>query len=265
MSRNREIEREQIVHGNRWGTFHDGYFSNADIARPLLEQVIRCAGLSGAATVVDLGGGTGTLSRLLTEQFAPLPFRLVTMDGSAEQLKTAQAAGVTTHQGSIETFRRADLNPDGGPLLYMMRSVLHYLGREALSGALEHIRRQTGPDEYFVHQTACFSSQEEADCLNELYARMRTEKWYPAETRLTELLQQTGWSVEAILPAPALALTAEDLSLRYALSAQDRLEIRDRICAAHPACGHLFQPDATGFTAYLPYRIFICRNRAASR
>ena len=263
MIENQEIKRELAVHGERWRKLHDGYFSDAGIAQPLLEQVLRYADRSGAATVVDLGGGTGTLVQLLMER-SPLPFSLINMDGSDEQLKTAQASGVTTHQGTVETFRREDLCPDGGSLLYMMRSVLHYLGRESLAGALEHIRRQTGPGEYFIHQTACFDSQEEADCLNELYAMMRTEKWYPSEARLTELLQQTGWTVTEILPAPTLSLSAADLQVRYALSPEDLLEIRSRISSEYPACTHLFKPDATGFTAYLPYRIFICQNQTVA-
>lgn len=264
MIQNQEIEREQGIHGERWGVLHGGYFSSAEIAQPLLEQVIHYARQSKAATVVDLGGGTGTLSHLLMKQLSPLPFSLINMDSSAEQLKTAQAAGMRTHPGTVETFRRADLCPNGGSMLYMMRSVLHYLGREALAEALEYIRSQTAQGEYFIHQTACFDSQEEADCLNTLYAMMRTEKWYPAEARLTELLQQTGWTVVNILPAPTLSLSSEDLKLRYALSAEDLLEIRSRLSSEYSACTHLFKPDETGFTAYLPYRIFICQNQTVS-
>ena len=264
MIENQEIKREQAVHGERWRKLHDGYFSDAEIAQPLLDAVIRYASLSGAATVVDLGGGTGTLSHLLMKQLSTLPFSLINMDGSAEQLKTAQAAGVRTHQGTVETFRREDLCTARGSLLYMMRSVLHYLGRKSLAGALEHIRRQTGPGEYFIHQTACFDSQKEADCLNALYAMMRTEKWYPSEARLTELLQQTGWIVTETLPAPTLSLSAADLQVRYALSPEDLLEIQSRLSSEYPACTHLFKPDATGFTAYLPYRIFICQNQAVA-
>jgi len=261
MIQNQEIKREQAVHGKQWGTLHGGYFSDAEIAQPLLDAVIRYARLSGAATVVDLGGGTGTLSHLLMKQLSPLPFSLINMDGSAEQLKTAQAAGVRTHPGTVETFRREDFDLPGGALLYMMRSVLHYLGRDSLAEALEHIRRQTGPGEYFIHQTACFDSQAEADCLNTLYAMMRTEKWYPAEARLTELLRQTGWTVVDVLPAPTLSLSAKDLQVRYALSTEDLLEIRSRLSSEYSACTHLFKPDDTGFTAYLPYRIFICQNQ----
>ncbi len=257
MNPNQEIEREQTVHGKRWETLHDGYFSRADIAHPLLVQVLHYANKSGAVAVADLGGGTGTLSRLLAQQTSFLSFKLINMDGSSEQLEIARANGVMTHQGTIESFRREDLCPVQEPLLYMMRSVLHYLGHDALAFTLEHIRQQTAPGEYFIHQTACFNSQEEADCLNGLYRLMHTEKWSPTEAQLVELLRETGWTVVDTLAAPTLSLSAQDLQIRYALSAEDLLTIPSRIS---PACPHLFISDESGFTAYLPYRIFICRN-----
>ncbi|MBN2683698.1 MAG: methyltransferase domain-containing protein [Pontiellaceae bacterium] len=257
MTPNQEIEREKIVHGKRWERLHDGYFSSADIARPLLEQVLHFANQSGAATVADLGGGTGTLSRLLKEQTAVLPFELINMDSSEQQLKIAQVNGIKTHKGTIESFRRKDLCPDQQPLLYMMRSVLHYLGHDALATTLKHVHKQTIPGEYFIHQTACFDSQEEAECLNGLYRMMHTEKWYPTEAQLVTLLRESGWTVVSTRPAPTLSLSAQDLQIRYALTTEELLTIPAQMPHAYP---HLFISDETGFTAFLPYRIFVCIN-----
>jgi hypothetical protein len=63
----------------------------------------------------------------------------------------------------------------------MMRSVLHYFGKDGLRPVLRHLRAQAKPGEYFIHQTASFERVRDANCLNNLYAMMRTQKWYPTD------------------------------------------------------------------------------------
>ena len=52
---------EQAVHGSSWGRMHGGYFSDPEVARPLVEAVRAVWREARPDRIVDLGGGTGYL------------------------------------------------------------------------------------------------------------------------------------------------------------------------------------------------------------
>ncbi len=53
------VRKELVVHGQRWASIFDGYFSDPIVARSLVEAVERAIEASCPAVVADLGGGTG--------------------------------------------------------------------------------------------------------------------------------------------------------------------------------------------------------------
>jgi len=109
-----------------------------------------------------------------------------------------------------------------------------------------------------IHQTACFESYEEADCINHLYALMRTDKWYPMVGGLTQTLIETGWQVVDCKPAPNLCLKSVELAKRYDLRAEDITRIRKEIGQKHNE-PTVFVHVGSSFNAFLQYRIFTCR------
>jgi hypothetical protein len=98
-----------------------------------------------------------------------------------------------------------------------MRSVLHYFGKDGLIPVLSHIRNQAKTGEVFIHQTACFESAIEAQCINVLYREMDTPKWYPSINELRESMAITSWQVIDICSAPPLKLWSVELRQRYEL------------------------------------------------
>jgi hypothetical protein len=100
---------------------------------------------------------------------------------------------------------------------------------------------------------------EDAACLNALYRRMRTAKWYPTIADLRSRLAAAGWSVATIRPAPTLALDSAELGRRYGLEPPELAAIRAEMAkdfGLNPAAFHL-RPD--GFRAELRYAVFVCR------
>jgi len=141
-----------------------------------------------------------------------------------------------------------------------MRSLLHYFGRYGVTLFLKHLRAQMKPGEIMIHQTACFESCEEADCANHLYALMRTAKWYPTVTSLTQALIETGWEVVDCKPAPDLCLKSTELAERYDLRGEDIAKISKEVGGKYDR-PMVFIPEGSNFTAFLHYRIFTCRAR----
>ena len=247
------IQREANVHGEEWNSLHGGYFSDPAIAASLLQTVQELVETSGVDTVVDLGGGTGTLLSLLRDQLQSAKVRLVNIDDSEIQLDVARKSDLTCIKKSVDSFTRDELDTDR--VLFMMRSVLHYVGKEGLEDVLRHIRAQAAPGEFFVHQTASFKRQQDADCLNELYRMMGTSKWYPTVDYLKECLVEEGWQVGEVRPAPALPLTSEELMNRYGVSAEKMEDIRVSL-KKHDVPGTVLDMRDNNFTAHLHYAIY---------
>jgi hypothetical protein len=250
---NDQIQREAGVQGTDWNSVHGGYFSDPVIAAPFLKKVIELANSSGVDTIVDLGGGTGTALSLLRDELHDQKIDLINIDDSDSQLDAARNSGLTCIKSSIDSFHRNDINAD--QVLFMMRSVLHYAGQQNLRHVLEHIGKQTRAGEFFVHQSASFTRQQDADVLNELYRLMHTPKWYPTADHLEECLIQEGWRVVEITPAPPLPLTHTQLMRRYGLSAHEMASIRDTL-AAHDVPETVLKVTDDGFCAYLHYWIY---------
>ena len=77
----------------------------------------------------------------------------------------------------------------------MSRSTLHYFGLSGIDPLLKHLRDQFLPGEFFVHQSACFSRQGDADLMNLLYERMGTGKWFFTKYVLLARLEKAGFAV----------------------------------------------------------------------
>lgn len=256
---NEQLQREAGVHGQNWGAVHGGYFSDPAIAAPLIGQVRMLAEQSRAARIVDLGGGTGFLLSQLRQSGLDSRIALALVDESEVQVGIARQAGFHCVQRGVEKFSREELGAaETGACLWMMRSVLHYFGETGLRPALRHLRRQARPGEFFVHQTASFQLQQDADCLNELYRLMNTPKWYPTIESLRNILEEEGWEVRDVLPAAPLPLTRDSLAQRYHLAPALVQEIQERLLA-HPASGKgVFDIKPDGFCAYLHYATYVC-------
>jgi len=192
--RNR-IDREAGVQGPRWHTVHEGYFADAAIARPFVEAVRRAAIVCRPDVVADLGGGTGFILCRLQAADLGGDVRLVNVDLSATQLAECDDRHIECLPLSAAHVSRRDLNVGNGRLMLIMRSLLHYFGGEGLRPLLGHLVAQLAAGEMFVHQTACFAERRDADCLNLLYQKMGTDKWYPTLGELRETLEASGLAV----------------------------------------------------------------------
>ncbi|NCA81359.1 MAG: hypothetical protein EOM72_01245 [Opitutae bacterium] len=237
---------------------HGGYFSDPAVAQPLVAAVREVWAGERPSVVVDVGGGTGFLLSQLRETGAGDGGALVNLDGSRLQLSEAEKNGISCVRNSVEAFRRAEVVPAGRTALWLMRSVLHYAGEKGLAPLLRHLRAQAATGEFWVHQTACFEREEDADCLNALYRKMRTGKWYPAVADLRGRLDAAGWRVLVVRPAPALLLDSAELGRRYGLAEADLRRIADEMAAEFGGQNEVFRRGPAGFQADLHYRIFVC-------
>jgi len=233
--------RDEYVYGNNWNVVHEGYFSDPNAARPLIAAIRRTIG--NATTVVDLGGGTGFVLEELLRAGVPEMFRLVNLDASPAQLAALNHDHIERLHKGVEEFRRADLRARG-PVLFVMRSVLHYAGCDGLLPLLRHLRRQMRPGERFVHQTVCFPRRGEADLANRVYALMATGKWLPTVREMRRELAEAGLPVKSAGDAPPLPLSVAELTRRYRLSAQTSASVRAVFAGWR--------------TPALPYKILVC-------
>lgn len=255
---NDQIKREEGVHGERWHAVHEGYFSDPAVAAPLVETTRQLALKSTPQVIVDLGGGTGfLLSRIREAGVDPAP-TFVNLDNSSVQLDAAVHPGITPVRGSVDVFLRQDLGRPDDRFLYLMRSVLHYFGKEGLRPVLRHLRKQVKPGEYFVHQTAAFIRPEDAACLNQLYRMMRSPKWFPTTNELDNSLRAEGWDVLEAHPALPLRLKDDELRQRYRLDQADIGKIRDRLSCCPMVSEDVFRQSASGFSVLLHYQIYVC-------
>ena len=252
---------EQAVHGSTWGQMHGGYFSDPEVARPLVEAVREIWAAARPDRIVDLGGGTGFLLSQLRRAGLDKGALLVDLDGSEPQLAEAAKAGLECVRSSVGAFRRAAVAPAGVRVLWLMRSVLHYAGETGLDPLLRHLRAQAAPGEFWVHQTACFERAEDAACLNALYRQLRTGKWYPTVAGLRQRLAAQGWTVMEERPAATLVLDSDELGLRYATDAAGLQAIGQALSAEFGEPNDVFRFTPAGFQSDLRYRTFICRAR----
>jgi SAM-dependent methyltransferase len=249
---------EQVVHGQRWGAFHGGYFSDPAIARPLIETARDILAESPTDMVVDVGGGTGFLLSQLASRGIGTGATLVDVDCSEPQLAQTDVHAILRVCTSITDFRRGDIATEDSRLFFMMRSVLHYLGESGLSPLLRHLRDQATEGEFFVHQSASFDNKNGADCLNALYQHMHTHKWYPTVDDLESRLANSGWRVTAMTPAPPLLLTSDDLAHRYALDKSGVAHISEMMAREFGESNPVFRLTPSGFDANLHYWIYTC-------
>ncbi|MDP8237438.1 MAG: methyltransferase [Candidatus Erginobacter occultus] len=258
-NRTGEIEREKSVQGRAWDSVHFGYFSDPETAAVLVDTVVRQSAKSRPQTIVDLGGGTGFILSELARKGLDPGINLVNLDLSPAQLAAVRLPGVRRVEGAIGNFRREDLAAGTGAILFVMRSVLHYPGPEGLGPALRHIRSQMRRGEYFIHQTACFDNKPAAECLNAIYAALKTGKRYPATATLLGRMEEAGFAVDGQLTAPALALTAAALGERYDRSPAGMEKIGRKVIEKYGGRPGVFKTGESGWTAYLHYRVFLTR------
>jgi len=252
------VGRETSSHGRNWDALHDGYFSDQCIAAPLIEQIRAGIESSKPDLIIDLGGGTGFLLQQLIRNNLASGIQLLNLDVSPKQLEQASDRHIRTVQRSLTDFARADAADPGKRILFIMRSVLHYYGREGLEPVLRHLRAQMQTGEFFVHQTACADEQADADFINLLYGRMDTGKWYPMSGALVRTLENCGWSVASVSPAPALLVTSGDLGTRYGISPDRMSSIRSELARRFAEKRGIFEMTRDGFRAYLHYKLFTC-------
>lgn len=255
---NDQIQREKDVHGERWNSVHNGYFVDPAVAEPLVRTIREVAGRARPDMIVDLGGGNGALLSQLRASGMTPGISLVDLDASATQLAAARAAGFDCLSGSVDSFSRGDLGIGSGSLLFVMRSVLHYFGQDGLRPVLRHLRAQAKPGELFVHQTASFVRQQDADCLNSLYRMMGSPKWYPTSDFLDDCLSRESWTVQAHVPALPLELKSDDLMQRYNLDEAAIRRIRERWSGDTSVPDTVFKVTEKGFSAFLHYWIYVC-------
>ena len=258
-----QIKREKTSHGTQWDSIHGGYFSSPDVAAPLVRTVLGLVIESKPDVIVDLGGGTAFLLSQLMAIKPKHEAALVNLDDSATQLDVARHTGISCVDGSVDAFARCDLGPPDSRFLFIMRSVLHYFGQAGLRPTLRHLRSRAKSGEFFVHQTASFRRQQDADCLNELYQIMRTDKWYPTVDFMRESLEAEGWHVLEVLQAPPLPLTDQSLMQRYDLDTSDIARISDALPRDPSVLDDVINKTDTGFCAYLHYGIYVAQAGAS--
>jgi len=257
ISAEQSVSRELGVHGSRWAGIFDGYFSDAAVARPLLDAVERAVEASRPDVLADLGGGTGfLLAELLRRGLRSI--RPVVVDLSEKRLAACTDGRIAKLQASLDEVGRRQLLAGGERLLLMSRSTLHYFGLSGIDPLLKHLRDQLLPGEFFVHQSACFARQRDADLMNHLYERMDTGKWFFTKDELLARLEKAGFAVRAAALAPSLEMSSADLGERYDLGPERMAAIGRKIEESFANDLEIFAREKNEFRATLCYCIFTC-------
>ena len=152
------IGTEKIIHGQHWGAMHGGYFSDHAIARPLIETAKGILAKSSVDVVVDLEGGTGFLLNQLVSHRIGANVALVNVDCSEAQLDLIDAISISSVCTSIGEFRHSTIANGQKRCIFLMRSVLHYLGENGMMPLLRHLRDQAGEGEFALlnlHMCSC--------------------------------------------------------------------------------------------------------------
>ena len=206
-----------------------------------------------------MGGGAGfvlleLIARGVTQNMVPM-----NLDYSAMQLDAMEKRGIFCINCLISDFSRSDLATLDKRISFIMRSVLHYFGKDELIPVLSHIRNQAKTGEVFIHQNACFESAIEAQSINVLYREMDTPKWYPSINELRESMAITSWQAIDICSAPPLKLSSVELGQRYGLNSQTLAKVCSRVMEEFGEINNVFQRGPDGFIAYLHYRICVAK------
>lgn len=228
------------------------------MAQPLVRKASSLAVGSCTERIIDLGGGNGYVLGQLKASGIATGVKLINLESSEPQLQAATRAGIDCIRGSVDAFQRGSLGPEDERYLYIMRSVLHYFGKQGLQPVTSHIRHQTRPEEFWIHQTASFQNSADADCLNELYRMMQTSKWYPTVDTMKDCLANEGWNVLDVLPCEPLPLTSASLAVRYSLGVSEVADIRRQLAGNVQVPDNVMRFTDNGFCAYLHYWIYVC-------
>ena len=259
MIEKQSIYREEGIHGARWRTLHDGYFSNPEVAFPLLDVIEKVIDISHPAVIADMGGGTGFILGELLRRLNLPGVRLANVDISQKQLSTCNDKRISLVQASASQFKRQQLQVEDGELLLIARSLLHYFGQSEIGHLLRHIRYQLIEGEFFIHQSACFQRSEDAECLNSIYHLMGTDKWYGTIYEMEVLLKDERWEICSTGPAPKIHLSSQDLSERYGLDPQEIELVQNEVESLYGQKPDVFIRNDAGFDAWLHYCIFVCK------
>jgi hypothetical protein len=238
---------------------HDGYFADASIAHPFIKMIAQHLPGSNADVIADLGGGTGFILQELIKEGLTSNLISVNLDCSATQLDAMKQTGISCINSFISDFSRKDIAASGKQIFFIMRSVLHYFGKDGLIPVLLHIRNQARSGEMFIHQTACFENAVQARCVNFLYQEMGTAKWYPTISELSKNFENTNWQTIDTCLAPPLKLSSVALGRRYGLDSLTMMKIGKRLMNKYGDIENVFQMTAHGFMAHLHYRICVAK------
>jgi len=143
--------------------------------------------------------------------------------------------------------------------MLIARSILHYFGESNLKDLLHHIRSLLKNGEIFIHQTACFENIIDAECLNEIYKLMGTQKWYTTIDTLKSVLNNVGFQVYDICNASKLQLDSTDLTERYLLNPEQVTLIQKEIEQKYGQKPQIYTCSPNHFIAWLHYNIFSCK------
>lgn len=259
LSENKSVSKEIKVHGRRFNSIFDGYFSDPEVARPLVEVVRRAIDDTHPQVVADLGGGTGfILEELLRRGLQGV--RLVNVEASPKQLAACNDGRIVPLPTSVDRVTRRELQAEdvNVKILLIARALLHYFGCAGLDPLLRHLRSQLRPGEFFIHQSGAFACQQEADVINHLYARMESGKWFFTVDELKSRLEDAGFIVREILPAPSLGMSSSDLGERYELSPEQIASIGQEIEHLFGRNQDVFARNGGEFIARLHTCIFVC-------
>jgi trans-aconitate methyltransferase len=252
---------ESRFYGKKWDAIHGGYFSDPKMARPFVDMAARAVKKHKPGVIVDLGGGAGfVLGELSKRDLGSAP-RLINVDSSAEQLKAAKERGLECLNIPAEKFTRGMAAAPGESLMIIMRSVLHYYKGEEQPVFLRHIRRQMKKNEFFLHQTGSFTTQAEAEAMNQLYRLMRTTKAYFTPGRINAMLQAAGFKTTRPRRVYPVRVPSAELANRYKLTKADIAKIIATI-GAYPGTRQVFlAPNPGSFDLWFKYYIFRCAAR----
>jgi predicted TPR repeat methyltransferase len=200
-----------------------------------VDAVERAIDAARPDVVADLGGGTGfILEELLKRGLQGV--RLVNVEVSPKQVAVCKDDRIITLRASMDKVTRSQLQSEDAKLMLIARSVLHYFGRLGIGPLLRHLRGQLQPGEYFVHQSAAFSTVDE----------------------LKSRLENAGFIVHEVVPASRLEMSSVDLGERYGLNPEQRASIGREIEGLFGRNQEVFACDGNEFKASLHAFIFSC-------